>query len=254
MVIAGPGTGKTELLAIRTANILNTIQINPQNILLLTFTDSASHNMRSRLVGLIGDSAYRVAIYTFHSFASDIMGRYAEYFFNGANFKPATDIERINIIENILEKLDRDDPLNSKQPDSGYVYTRDIFSCISGLKKGNLSPEDFKESLKNTEKELENINNFAGEILEECSGSRKFDVVFQAYTKLYEELEKIAEQNSYARYLQNTLSLEIVKSAELNNYKNLNSWRDEFFTKGPEDLKILKDSRQEKIEKWLSFC
>jgi len=46
MVIAGPGSGKTELLAVRTANILQKEQINPQNILILTFTDSATQNMR----------------------------------------------------------------------------------------------------------------------------------------------------------------------------------------------------------------
>ena len=73
MVVAGPGSGKTELLSLRVANILKRTDISPNNILCLTFTDAASKNMRDRLIGLIGASAHKVAIHTFHSFALDIV-------------------------------------------------------------------------------------------------------------------------------------------------------------------------------------
>jgi DNA helicase-2/ATP-dependent DNA helicase PcrA len=66
LVVAGPGTGKTELLSLRVGKILEMTDTAPQNILLLTFTDSASENMRERLVKLIGETAYRVNIFTFH--------------------------------------------------------------------------------------------------------------------------------------------------------------------------------------------
>jgi len=259
MVIAGPGTGKTELLAIRTANILNTVQVSPQNILLLTFTDSGAVNMRERLVGLIGESAYRVAIYTFHAFAGDIMNKYAEYYFDGANYKPATEIDKLKILENILEKLDRKNLLSSKHFEAGYTYTSDIISCISGLKKGNISPEEFKNKIENLKQETDEINSFAGELLNESSGSRKFDIVLETYSKIYRGLENLAntKENTYARYLQNVLSLEILKSADTGEHKNLNDFRDEYFTKDTNtnsDLKILKDSRVEKIEKWLALA
>lgn len=268
MVIAGPGTGKTELLALRTANILINTQTSPQNILLLTFTESGASNMRERLVNLIGESAYRVAIYTFHAFAGDVMNKYAEHYFDGASYKPATDIDKLKILESILENLSRDNKLSSKHPDMGYTYQSDIVSCISGLKKGNISPEDFKIKISILEKETKEINDFAGEMLTECSGSRKFDLVFSTFGKIYEELEKLANQNNnnYAKYLQNTLSLELLKSGESGDHKNLNSWRDEYFTKNTKtnsqekedkdenDLKILKDSRSEKISKWYELC
>ncbi len=259
MVIAGPGTGKTELLALRTANILKTIQVSPQNILLLTFTESGAMNMRERLVGLIGESAYKVAIYTFHAFASDVMNKYAEYFFDGANYKAATDIDKLKILEGILENLDRKNPLSAKHFEMGYVYTSDIINCISGLKKGNISPEAFKIRVTDMREELEEINSFAGEILAESSGSRKFDLVFETFGKIYLELEKLAneKQNNYAEYLKNVLSLELVKSGETGDHKNLNDFRDEYFTKDTNkhsDLKILKDSREEKITKWLALA
>ena len=84
LVIAGPGTGKTQLLSVRVARILQTTDVSPQNILCLTFTNKAATNMRDRLFELIGAEAYKVVVRTFHSFAADIMNQYPDYFWNGA--------------------------------------------------------------------------------------------------------------------------------------------------------------------------
>src|SRR5574344_863763 len=130
LVVAGPGSGKTELLSLRAANILKETQATPGNILLLTFTESGAKNMRERIVSLIGEAGYRIAIYTFHAFASDVMNKYAEFFFDGATFKPATEVEKINIIEKILEALPRENLLTSKHSEMGYTYLYDIIACI----------------------------------------------------------------------------------------------------------------------------
>src|SRR6266480_6778023 len=68
MVIAGPGTGKTQILAARIGKILLETDAYPQNILCLTYTDAGVVAMRKRLQKLIGADAYRVNIYTFHAF------------------------------------------------------------------------------------------------------------------------------------------------------------------------------------------
>ena len=75
MVIAGPGTGKTELLSVRAANILQKTDTLAENILCLTFTDSGANAMRERLVQIIGKDAYKVAIHTFHSFGSEVINQ-----------------------------------------------------------------------------------------------------------------------------------------------------------------------------------
>src|SRR6185369_4733215 len=73
LVIAGPGTGKTHILTLRIANILKETQATPENILVLTFTESAARTVRKRLGSLIGDAASRaVFISTFHSFAEHL--------------------------------------------------------------------------------------------------------------------------------------------------------------------------------------
>src|SRR3954465_1951839 len=74
MVIAGPGTGKTQILSARIGKILLTdVGTEPNNILCLTYTDSGAVAMRRRLLGFIGPDAYRVHIATFHAFCNDVI-------------------------------------------------------------------------------------------------------------------------------------------------------------------------------------
>src|SRR5215213_8861497 len=74
MVIAGPGTGKTQILSARIGKILlSDAQVEPHNILCLTYTDAGVVAMRRRLVQFIGPDAYRVAIHTFHAFCNDVI-------------------------------------------------------------------------------------------------------------------------------------------------------------------------------------
>ena len=61
LVIAGPGTGKTQLLSIRVANILKQTDVGPENILCLTFTESGASNMRKRLADFIGPASPSVS-------------------------------------------------------------------------------------------------------------------------------------------------------------------------------------------------
>ena len=72
IVVAGPGTGKTQLLSLRAANILSTRDVQPTNILCLTYTEAGAEAMSKRLVELVGRDAYGIHVSTFHSFASTV--------------------------------------------------------------------------------------------------------------------------------------------------------------------------------------
>ena len=92
MVVAGPGTGKTQVLTLRIANIIKQTDTPPESILALTFTESAVAAMRKRLVEVmsvstrstarrdVGGEAYRVSIKTIHGFCNDIIQDYPEEF------------------------------------------------------------------------------------------------------------------------------------------------------------------------------
>src|SRR5690606_28272454 len=73
MVIAGPGTGKTQKLSARIANILEKTDTDPGQILCLTYTEAGVSAMRKRLISMIGPVAFEVRIHTFHSLGANII-------------------------------------------------------------------------------------------------------------------------------------------------------------------------------------
>ena len=166
MVVAGPGSGKTELLSMRAANILRQTDVLPSSILCLTFTDSAAKNMRKRLATIIGDIAYDVAIHTFHSFGAEVIARNPAYFYDGANYKPADELTQIQILEQVFVEMPLDNPLNKKHPAQGYTFMRDLRRLISDLKKGGLDPADFKKVIAGNAEFLEKANTVVSDFVE----------------------------------------------------------------------------------------
>jgi len=73
LVIAGAGSGKTRVLTTRIVYLIEEIGISPLHILAITFTNKAAHEMRSRVVDMLGPSAYKIQMSTFHSFGLTIM-------------------------------------------------------------------------------------------------------------------------------------------------------------------------------------
>lgn len=139
MVIAGPGTGKTQILTLRIANILRLTDTQPENILALTFTDSGAQAMRARLRTYIGAAAYRVPIFTFHGFAQRLISEYPDSFPRIIGGRAATDIEKVQILETILT----DTQIKILRPlgDTTY-YVPHILRIISTLKQEYISPDE----------------------------------------------------------------------------------------------------------------
>jgi DNA helicase-2/ATP-dependent DNA helicase PcrA len=73
LVLAGPGSGKTEILAIRIGQILKQQDVYPSNILCLTYSNAAVDAMRNRLRELIGATANEIGIYTYHSLCNKLI-------------------------------------------------------------------------------------------------------------------------------------------------------------------------------------
>ena len=148
MVIAGPGTGKTEILTLRIANILRQTDTLPENILALTFTDSAAANMRKRLAALIGAPAYSILIETFHSFCNNVIKNYPEYFPTIIGSGNITEIESMAILEELIEDL----PLSILRPWGDHLYyARSINKKIEELKREGIDPDQFAEILSHEE-------------------------------------------------------------------------------------------------------
>jgi len=150
-VVAGPGTGKTTLLTLRIANILKQTDISPDNILALTFTNAGVHAMRKKLVELIGDRAYQIGLYTFHSFAEHIIKEYEFYFPEFEHARVITDLEKLQTIESIIAKGNFEH-ITSKF-DQFYAI-RSISKAIDTLKQEGISPQMLPEKIGLWKKEL----------------------------------------------------------------------------------------------------
>ncbi len=182
MVIAGPGTGKTSILTLRIANILAKTDTAPDSILALTFTESGVYSMRAKLANIIGSSAYKVNINTFHGFANEIIKNYPEEFPRIIGSNNATDIDQIKILEEIINssKLQKLKPYGDS-----FYYVRPIISEIRNLKRENVSPEKLAEIIKEHEKNFSNI-----EDLYHISGKYSGEMKGK-----YKDIEKSIEKN-----------------------------------------------------------
>jgi DNA helicase-2/ATP-dependent DNA helicase PcrA len=113
MVIAGPGTGKTQILASRIGRILQHTDAQPENILCLTFTEAGVVAMRQRLQQFIGASAHRVGIYTFHGFCNLVIQENPDRF----GFREAEPISELDAriqVERLLDALPKGNPLRRR--------------------------------------------------------------------------------------------------------------------------------------------
>ncbi|MBX2893612.1 MAG: ATP-dependent helicase [Saprospiraceae bacterium] len=138
LVIAGPGTGKTHILTARIGNILLNTDAKAQNVLCLTFTDAGVHAMRRRLLERIGPEAHRVPIFTFHAFCNRVIQENMEHFGKG-NLEPITELERIEIVRNLLAKLPPGHPLREGRKDT-YQYEAHLRDVFATMKKEGWSP------------------------------------------------------------------------------------------------------------------
>lgn len=150
MVVAGPGTGKTQLLSMRVANILRRTDSLPSNILCLTFTESGATAMRQRLLSLIGQDAYKVAIHTFHSFGGEVINHNPQYFYQGAHFRPADELSSYEVLEPIFEGLPHKNPLATTM-NGEFTALRDVQYGIANLKKASLLPDELLKILDHNE-------------------------------------------------------------------------------------------------------
>ncbi len=248
MVIAGPGSGKTEILALRVANILQKTQATPGNILCLTFTESAASNMRQRLATLIGEKAYRVAIHTFHSFATEVIGRYPEYFYGGAYMSPADDLIRLEIIENALRDLPHGHPLRSEHPEQGYVFRKPVLKVIGFFKKAGLMPDELGLISETNEKDIEALDPIIAEYFGDRISKKEFGKIHEALLKI-EVLAKKAKTDlvphvfwkPYSVVVASSLKKALMEAQSQDSGTPLSTWKSDWSEKGDDGKRHLKD-------------
>lgn len=145
IVVAGPGTGKTQMLALRIGNILlKSTGTKPDEILALTFTESAVATLRTRLASFIGGAAYRVRIHTFHGFAQSILELRPDLFPRVAQGTHLSAVRGVALMEQLL---DAGAYTKIRSPKNPHRSARDLLAFMSELKKEHYTPEQYLAEL-----------------------------------------------------------------------------------------------------------
>ncbi len=145
MVIAGPGTGKTQILACRIGKILLDTDASPANILCLTYTDAGAVAMRKRLLQFIGPDAYNVNICTFHAFCNDVIQENLSLF-EKTSLDPVSDLEKTELFKELIDTLPKNHLLKRYRGDV-YFEINNLQSLFSTMKREGWTPEFINEKI-----------------------------------------------------------------------------------------------------------
>lgn len=244
LVIAGPGTGKTELLSMRAAQILSKTDTLPSSILCLTFTDSGAVNMRQRLNQIIGVDAYKVAIHTFHSFGVEIINQYREFFFNGGEYQPADDLSQHQVLTSLFDKLDWHHPLAGKNGDK-YTYLADTLTAISEFKRSGLTAGELRQIVQSNQLAIDQISTDISKLFENRISKQsvpKFASLAEKVANL-EQSDLPAGISTYA----GTLALSIIHASQeaidTGKTTSITAWKNAWCEKDVQKNTVLKDAK-----------
>ena len=243
LVLAGPGTGKTQLLSEKVAYILKNTDTNPENILCLTFTETGAKNMRERLKTIIGAESQKVNINTYHAFGSEILLLYKNYSTDYDRMISAAidEVTQFKLIKSFQDKLPARDILRKDN-------VKDIVSVISEAKSANLSAKDLEQIATQNIDDSEVLSNAISPFLKNIVPRVFKDSYENAYKPIYSLLEKYAElppiTNGIERSitaLARDLKVAILEAESSEKIRPLSEWKDTYFEKDARDNYRLRD-------------
>ncbi|HFL6823421.1 DNA helicase PcrA [Enterococcus faecium] len=134
LLMAGAGSGKTRVLTHRIAYLIEEKEVNPWNILAITFTNKAAKEMKERVNAILASGGEDVWVSTFHSMCVRILRRDVDFIGYNRNFTIIDSSEQLTLMKRILKELNID--LKKYDP-------RSILGTISQAKNSLQTPQDF---------------------------------------------------------------------------------------------------------------
>ncbi len=244
LVVAGPGTGKTQLLSTRVANILNKTDVGPSNILCLTFTDNAARNMRERLTYIIGRQAYHVAIHTFHSFGVEVINQNPDLFNGRQLLQQVDELGRYQLLAEIFEDLPHSNPLSAKVGDN-FIFIKDTLDVIGWLKQNAISPGELHLQLNANKKAMDKLAEALAETFTEPPMAKHLP----KYEELFTDIQKLTTGElilgfpAFADSCAAELEFAIVQTDINGRFApKITEWRNIWCQKNAEGKQVFKDS------------
>ena len=243
LVLAGPGTGKTQLLSEKVAYILQNTDTNPENILCMTFTESGALNMRERLKSIIGKDGMKVNINTYHAFGSDILAQYKNYAVDYDRRLDAAidEVTQYKIVKSIQDGLNGRDILRGDA-------IKDIISVISSAKSAGLQAFDLEKIAKQNMADSKVLSETISPLLKNVVPRAFKESYDNAYQPIYEILKPYTEGEIIIKGVERSigemardLKAATIEAESLEKIKPLSAWKDKYFEKDDRGNYRLKD-------------
>ncbi|MGM0239764.1 DNA helicase PcrA [Enterococcus sp. AZ103] len=136
LIMAGAGSGKTRVLTHRIAYLIEEKDVNPWNILAITFTNKAAREMKERVNAILGKGGEDVWVSTFHSMCVRILRRDVDAIGYDRNFTILDGSDQLSLMKRILKDLN----IDPKKYDP-----RSILGTISNAKNELITPDQYAE-------------------------------------------------------------------------------------------------------------
>ncbi len=243
LVLAGPGTGKTQLLSEKVAYILKNTDTNPENILCMTFTETGAANMRERLKTIVGKEGAKVNISTYHAFGSEILAQYKNYSEDYDRRLDAAidEVTQFKIVKEIQDSLNGRDILRGDA-------VKDIISVISAAKSAGLDADDLKIIAEKNMADSEILSKAISPLLKNVVPRAFKESYENAYQPIYEILGEYTESNVILKGIERSicvlardLKTAIIDAESSGKIKSLSEWKDKHFEKDQRGNYRLKD-------------
>ena len=138
LILAGAGSGKTRVLTHRVAYLIKEKNVNPWNIMAITFTNKAAGEMRERVDKLVGAGAEQIWVATFHSTCVRILRRYIDRLGYDNRFTIYDTDDQKSIMKEIFKRLEIDTKLYKE---------KSFMAAISYAKNELLTPEKYEKTV-----------------------------------------------------------------------------------------------------------
>lgn len=184
LIAAGAGSGKTRVLTHRIAYLIEVKQVNPWNILAITFTNKAANEMRERVNQLVEEDAESIWVSTFHSMCARILRREAEKVGYQRNFSIIDTSEQETVMKQVLKEMDLDS--------TRYDY-RYMLACIDDAKNRGIDPQTFKDSAHNYLDEIVSRAYSGYQRRLKSSNAMDFNDLIRLTVKLLEDHEEVRQ-------------------------------------------------------------
>lgn len=235
MVIAGPGTGKTQILAARIGKILLDTDTLPENILCLTYTDAGAIAMRRRLQQFIGADAYKVNIYTFHAFCNDVIQDNLSLFEKNS-LDAISELETIQFFKALIDLFPKNHLLKRYRGDV-YFEINNLRNLFSSMKREGWTPAFINEKIDAYLQDLPLRDEFIYK-----RKYRQFNAGDLKLEKINEEKERIEKLRSAVNEFENFQNL--MRKRNRYDFDDMINW----VIKAFEENKNLLSTYQEKFQ------